>query len=208
MQRSELRLRRTVLRRVHRVLLRDHRSQRVSAGNGRGRLVEGRRLAVVQRTALLHRLQRDLPLRRWPDLRRQLLQLSVGVRLRQPELQQPQGGMHGIPVRAVQPAAPDGGPHRVSSGLVRRRGARGGELRPHAGRRQLDRQSQPTLSAERRDPGGRRGTRNGSGLRGQPERPHERLHPRPLGRRPSVRRGEARRRTSRTGPDSTSRGAS
>ena len=39
-------------------------AQRLPAGHDRRRLVEGRRLAVLQRAPLLHRLQRDLSLRR------------------------------------------------------------------------------------------------------------------------------------------------
>ena len=69
-----------------------------------GGLVEGRRLAVLQRAALLHRLQRDLSLRRRRLLSRQLLQLALGLRLRQRRLQQPEGRLHPVPLRPVQPA--------------------------------------------------------------------------------------------------------
>ena len=59
----ELRVRVAVLRRLHRVLLHDDRHERLPARHDRRGLVEGRRLAVLQRPPLLHRLQRDLPVR-------------------------------------------------------------------------------------------------------------------------------------------------
>ncbi len=79
----------TVLRRLHRVLLHGDRPEPVPSRLGARRLVEGRRLRLLQRPPLLHGLQLAG--------RRQL-------RLRPRRLQQPQDRLHQLPVRPVQPA--------------------------------------------------------------------------------------------------------
>ena len=95
-----------MLRRIHGVLLHAHRSERLSARHDHRGLVEGRRLGPLRRRGpLLHRLQHDvrtLSVRR----RRHLLRgvRGVRVRMRGRQLQQPQDGLHPLPLRPVQPA--------------------------------------------------------------------------------------------------------
>ncbi len=147
-RRPELRVRLAVLRRLHRVLLHDDRQERLPAGHDRGGLVEGRRLAVLQRPPLLHRLQRDVPLRWRALLPRQLLELAVGLRLRQGRLQQPQGRLHrsSATASATSRSATVG---RIACRVVSCDPARArvGQLRADARGRQLDREPQQALPA-------------------------------------------------------------
>ena len=104
-QRIELPVRVAVLRRLHRVLLHAERCQRLPAGHDHRRVVEGRRVAVLRRRRpLLPGLQRPVRLVRLRRQRRvQRGVLGHRLRLRAGQLQQPQGRLHPVPLRAVQP---------------------------------------------------------------------------------------------------------
>ena len=98
----------SVLRRLDRVLLPGHRREHMPSWNGRGRLVEGRRLGVLhyRRAApsVLHRLQSRL--RPWVRVRleRDVQQgLYLGAVLVRRRLRHPPGGLRAVPLRPVQP---------------------------------------------------------------------------------------------------------
>ena len=59
LQRHRVRVRVALLRRLHRVLLHPHGDEHVPAGHDRRWVVEGRRVLVLRRAPLLHRLQRE-----------------------------------------------------------------------------------------------------------------------------------------------------
>ena len=105
--RPELRLRLALLRRLHRVLLRHLRRQRLPDRLAHRRLVEGRRLQLLRRRRpLLHGLPqavRLVRLRRLGHLQR--LVQRHGVRLRQRPLRPPQGRLHLVPLRQLQQPA-------------------------------------------------------------------------------------------------------
>ena len=160
-------------------------AERLPARHDRRRVVEGRRVPVLQRPALLHRLQRDVPLRGRAVLPGQLLQLPVGLRLRAGRLQQPQGRVHAVPLRAVQPARRHGRAHRVPGRLVRPGRARRRQLRTDARGRQLDREPQQAVSPDTADrpKGGRRDVPRHQGRREQHDLAHQLAREAPHARR-------------------------
>ena len=144
----ELHVRRAVLRRLHRVLLHDLRGQRLPAGHGGGRLVEGRRLGLLRRPALLHGLQRRL---RWLRVRRHRAVLGrlLGhrLRVRQRQLQRTPGRLQRVPLRPVQPGRALPGSDRVPPGHLHPTLGDRGQLHHDTGHRQLHRPPRRALPA-------------------------------------------------------------
>ena len=140
-RRPELRVRRALLRRLHRVLLHHLRHQRLSAGHGGGRLVEGRRLRLLQRPPLLHGLQLGLRRRAAAAAR-----ACAAATARAPPCHCAKGncnnrraGLQRVPLRPVQPVRRLPRPDRVPPRHLRPAVGDRTELHAHRGHRPVDR---------------------------------------------------------------------